>query len=146
MIRHYRSFPDGLNAHNRGNIVRTAEGQQKVSAAVSLAKRGRTKESSLGCKTQSEKLRMMTGGNRSDKQKAWDIRLSEYNKSIGKRPPSLVAGSKRMNDGQTQKWVRPDNIEQHLQDGWVFGECVKRQSMSEETKANQRKPKSEEAK
>jgi hypothetical protein len=91
-------WPNGLNGNAGKNIIRTREGQKKVSDAVSKAKKGMTKDKCAGVRTQIQKLKKLCGDNRTESQKVWDAQKSEYNKSIGKAPPQLARGSKKMNN------------------------------------------------
>jgi hypothetical protein len=139
-------YPNGLNGNAGKNIIRTKEGQKIVSEAVSKAKKGRTKETHVGIARQAEKLMSMVGDNRTDAQKEWDNQKSECNRKNGNHPPSLIIGSKMMNDGCHQTFIRPEDFESYLNSGWRFGRCKSLPPMSEETKQKMRKPKSEEHK
>ena len=133
-------WPHGLNGNAGKNIIRTTEGQQIVSNAVSKAKRGRSKQTSAGIARQAEKLSTMTGENRSELQKTWDARKSEYNKLLGKHPPLLQNGAKMMHKNGVQTFVNPPDLQSYLDDGWIKGR-IKKVIMSEETKQKLRKPK-----
>lgn len=116
-------WPAGLNGNAGKNIIRTIEGQQKVSAAVSAAKKGKTKDLCEGVRVQSQKLAAMVGGNRTVKQKEWDAKKSALNKATGNRPPEPIPGSKMMNNGTQNKFVPPTEIQAYLDAGWKLGSC-----------------------
>ena len=80
-------WPVGLNGNAGKNIIRTPDGQKKVSNAVSKAKKGITKEISAGVRSQISKLKNLKGELRTTKQKEWDAKKSELNKANGNRPP-----------------------------------------------------------
>lgn len=133
-------WPKGLNGNAGKNIVRTKEGQKKVSDAVSAAKRGQTKETSIGVALQANKASLQCGDNRTEKQKAWDEQKSQFNKDIKKVPPKVEIGSRIVNNGKINKRVSSSKINEFIDNGWQFGmlgDFVR----SEEQKENLRKPK-----
>lgn len=115
--------PKGLNGNAGKNIIRTIEGQAKVSAAVSKAKLGKTKETSTGVARQAEKVKLQKGLNRTESQKAWDAKKADTNKQSGNMPPTLPVGSKKMNNGLVDTFVHPNKVESYLLSGWVLGSC-----------------------
>jgi len=134
-------WPRGLNGNAGKNIVRTAGGQKKVSNAVSAAKRGRTKETSAGVLSQSIKSAALKGNTRTEKQKRWDNRKSQFNKNIKKIPPKVEPGAKIVNNGKVNKRILPAQLDSFLKDGWLLG-MLGDFSKSETHKENLRKPKS----
>ena len=51
----------------------------------------------------------------------------EYNKTRDYSEVSkALTGSKMMTDGNVQKWIKPDDIQKMLDEGWVIGSCKKR--------------------
>jgi hypothetical protein len=134
-------WPIGLNGNAGKNIVRTSTGQAIVSAAVSKAKTGKTKATSLGVASQAEKAKLQIGDARSEKQKTWDQQLSTHNKLIGKQPPVLPIGAKRMNNGIVDTFAHPNKIEKYLAAGWKIGSCKPRRALTEKEKHNLQKPK-----
>lgn len=116
-------YPYGLNGNAGKNIIRTPEGQQRVSAAVSAAKLGKTKEMSTGVASQAQKLSHQCGENRTDKQKLWDSKKAAVNKLSGNRPPKMINGSKKMTNGTVNTFVAPEMINDYISRGWRMGSC-----------------------
>jgi hypothetical protein len=136
-------WPNGLNGNAGKNIVRTKDGQKRTTAAVSKAKKGKTKATCSGVASQSRILSEQSGDNRTEKQKEWDSRKSEWAKENNIIPPDITlrkTGDKMINDGITQKWSRINDLEQYLSSGWVLGKLFT-VSHSEQTKEKMRKPK-----
>lgn len=133
-------WPKGLNGNAGKNIVRTAAGQERVSNAVSAAKLGKTKETSHGVARQAKKSAALSGENRTEKQKEWDAKKSQFNKDLLKMPPRVELGSRWMNNGTIHKRISPIEVSNFVKDGWVFG-MVGDRPMSEETKRKLSKPK-----
>lgn len=137
-------YPNGLNGNAGKNIRRSKEGQRVVSLAVSRAKKGKTKDNSEGVCRQAQKMAEKSGDMRTQKQKDWDDKKSDYCKENAVQPPTLAFGSRLMNDGNEKRFIAPEDVDYHIQQGWVFGSHKPNKPCSEERKAKMRKPKSEE--